>query len=188
METFKEKPILILMSGGVDSTALVHYYRSENYNIKGAFFDYGQKSNRYEKQAVQRIADYYNIEIEYLDLGFALNNVNGEYISRNALFILMAANLNYKKVSRIAIGTHYGTPYYDCSAMFMTDCQNIIDGYYDGTLTVEAPFLHYTKEQIFQYCRDNDIPLKLTYSCEKGNNTPCGTCPSCKDRSILNEF
>lgn len=90
--------------------------------------------------------------------------------------------------SKIAIGVHSGVPYYDSTEMFIADSLNILDGYFNGTVLLDAPFLSFTKHQIYEYCIENNVPLELTYSCERGNMLPCGICPSCKDRRLLNEF
>lgn len=188
VESRNNSSTLLLLSGGVDSTALIPYFLERNSNVRCIHFEYGQKNKEGERRAVQNISNYYNVQTEYISLGFPLTNLGGEYISRNALFILMAANLYPKEISTIALGIHDGTPYYDCSQKFLRDCQTLIDGYFNGTLTIDAPFLLHNKEQVFHYCIDNKIPLNLTYSCERRSEIPCGTCPSCKDRSVLNEL
>jgi 7-cyano-7-deazaguanine synthase len=47
-----------------------------------------------------------------------------------------------------------------------------------------APFATWTKQDIIAYCRTRNVPVHLTYSCERGTEPPCGTCLSCKDRSL----
>ena len=56
-----------------------------------------------------------------------------------------------------------------------------------GKITLSAPFVDWTKKQIFDYCRLEKIPLELTYSCELGKNQPCGECSSCKELTALYE-
>ncbi|WP_336990011.1 7-cyano-7-deazaguanine synthase [Bacillus infantis] len=179
--------ILVLMSGGIDSTALIHYYLSKNYRVKCLHFQYSQDSFKSELEAVDRISEYYGVEVEIIKFGFPFKNNHGEYRSRNAIFILTAANLLASEFAKIGIGIHRGTPYYDCSEVFLNDCQKIIDGYFRGTLTIDAPFLQHTKEQVYRYCIENKIPTSLTFSCENSNDKPCGSCPSCEDRRLLNE-
>ncbi|XWN52224.1 7-cyano-7-deazaguanine synthase [Anoxybacillus flavithermus] len=180
--------VLILLSGGLDSCALVHYYLSKHYKVKALHFDYGQSSKSRERQAVELIAKYYKIDVQIATLGFPLNERKGEYVGRNALFLLAAANLLPVDVSKISLGIHSGTPYYDCSHIFIEDCTKILDGYFAGSVTLEAPFIDFTKAQIYEYCVRERVPIYLTYSCERGYKEPCGECLSCIDRSVLIGF
>jgi 7-cyano-7-deazaguanine synthase len=177
--------VLLLLSGGIDSCALVHYYLSKNYKVKALHFDYGQPSKSSERQAVESIAKHYKIDVQVATLGFSLNQRNGEFIGRNSLFIFIAANLLPVDVSKISIGIHSSTPYYDCSQSFIEDCKNILDGYFAGSVIIEAPFINFTKAQIYEYCVREGVPINLTYSCERGYEEPCGECLSCIDRSVL---
>jgi 7-cyano-7-deazaguanine synthase len=65
--------------------------------------------------------------------------------------------------------------------------QRVLDGYHGGTMYVEAPFLEFSKRDIFDYCLDNGVPVGLTFSCERGSDRPCRQCASCKDRMALGE-
>ncbi|WP_265182709.1 7-cyano-7-deazaguanine synthase [Bacillus manliponensis] len=178
----------MLASGGIDSTALIHYYVSQGFNIKGIHFNYGQMACKKEEQAVKKIGEYYDIEIESKSFGFSFNHIKGEFIARNPLFILAASNLLPKTYSKIGIGIHSGTPYYDCTRTFINDCQKILDGYFAGTVIIEAPFLLYDKRSVLKFCLRNQVPIELTYSCEFNDEEPCGECLSCKDRRILSEL
>jgi len=184
----RSNSVLVLLSGGVDSTALVQYYQSKNYKVKGVFIGYNQSSRAMEEDAVKRISKYYQIETEVVDLGMSLKQYNGEIYGRNALFVLIASGTISMSFSEIAIGIHLGVPYYDCSELFVSDCQNILDGYFNGSVTLSAPFLNYTKKQIYEYSIENKIPFDLTYSCEIGTKQPCNDCPSCADRRLLDEL
>lgn len=65
------------------------------------------------------------------------------------------------------------------------DMARIFDGYFGGTIGIEAPFIDFTKPDIFEFCLQNEVPISLTYSCERHAESPCGECPSCKDREML---
>ena len=51
----------------------------------------------------------------------------------------------------------------------------------DGAVQVGAPFLAWTKRQVWDFATSGDVPLSLTYSCERGGEAACGECPSCQD-------
>lgn len=88
---------------------------------------------------------------------------------------------------RLSLGIHAGTPYYDCSSSFLTDVQRLLDGYFGGTVRVEAPFVEFTKRDVFDFCLRNRVPVDLTFSCERSSDCPCGECRSCEERLILRE-
>lgn len=178
----------MLASGGIDSTALIHFYKEQNYLITCLHFQYRQLSANSEYKAVKNIAKYYDVPLETFYLEYKFKKRKDEYIGRNAIFILMALSFSISEdIKRIAIGINKTSHYYDCSKNFLIDIQRIIDGYYSGTHQVEAPFLQLTKFQIIKYCIEKEIPLELTYSCLRKENLPCGECEACIDRRGLNE-
>ncbi|KOY81874.1 7-cyano-7-deazaguanine synthase [Lysinibacillus macroides] len=180
--TRENDSVLVLASGGIDSTALIEYYASKKYKVSALFFDYGQISRTKELQAVRKVCSYYGIKLEEAQLGFTLKNTSGEFIGRNALFITSAFNFLPNNYSKISIGIHSGTPYYDCSKTFVEDFQRIVDGYFEGTVLIDVPFVEFTKGQIIEYCLQENVPINLTYSCENGYEKNCGKCLSCLDR------
>lgn len=179
------KSVLVLFSGGVDSTALVHFYLNNGYIVNGLHIQYGQKNKDSELKAVKEISDHYNIDVTIINLELNFNKNNNEYIFRNSLFINLAAATLQENFFRISLGIHSGVPYYDSSEMFLSDIQRVADGYFSGTVLIEAPFLHFGKQEIFKYCIENNVPIEKTYSCESREFLPCGKCLSCMDRRKL---
>jgi len=56
------KPIAtVLVSGGIDSTACVHFLQQEGYSPTGVFFDYGQAAIASERNAVESLSKELNI-------------------------------------------------------------------------------------------------------------------------------
>jgi 7-cyano-7-deazaguanine synthase len=85
----------------------------------------------------------------------------------------------------IAIGIHGGTRYFDCSQTFTKLCGRVLDGYTDGRVRLGTPFLAMNKGQVWRYCKQNQVPIHLTWSCEASSTNPCGKCLSCKDKEAL---
>ncbi len=177
----------VLLSGGIDSTALVAFYLSRDIAVKGVHFKYGQPSFRGEQRAVQQVSSYYKIPVTTISLGLSIASDQGEYYCRNAILLLSAVSIFAAKSARFAIGIHAGTPYYDCSNAFGDDLQKLLDGYFNGSVRVEAPFLEFTKGDILELCKALSVPVNLTYSCERNSDTPCGECLSCIDRKVLDD-
>ena len=108
----KKKSCLILLSGGVDSSACTCYYQKLGYRVSGIFIDYGQAGAKFEKQSAERIAENYHIPLfEYL----YKNNktyLEGEIPGRNAFLLVSTVMSNPNYEGLLAIGIHSGTSYY----------------------------------------------------------------------------
>jgi 7-cyano-7-deazaguanine synthase len=171
----------------MDSAALLSFYLSRGAQVRCVHFDYGQPSMAGERRSVLALSRHYDVVVEKKRLGFAVERTEGEYHCRNALLVLAAASVAQRARLGIAIGIHAGSPYYDCTPAFVDDVQRVLDGYHGATMRVEAPFLEFSKRDIFDYCLGNGVPVDLTFSCERGSDRPCKRCDSCKDRMTLDE-
>jgi len=181
----REKRSIVLFSGGIDSTACVKYYLTLGYRVRGVFVDYGQAASGMEFKSASRIASHYQIDFHRLVCDFGIHYREGEIRGRNALLVLAALVSHPEFSGVIALGIHSGTSYYDCSESFVSGINKIVAECTRGIVAVDAPFLNWTKMMIYEYCKEQEIPIHLTYSCEAGTEEPCGGCRSCLDRSVL---
>lgn len=179
------KYVLILASGGIDSTACIKFYRKLKFKVDVIFFDYGQTASKKEFSALKQISRTFKIIPRKVRLAKSNKFKDGLVIGRNAFLIFSALMLFGKKSGILAIGIHKGTGYYDCSQAFIDQVQVIIDQYSQGTISLAAPFLNFNKKEIWDYCIMEKVPLQLTYSCELGENQPCNKCSTCKDLKKL---
>ena len=180
------KDVIVLLSGGSDSTCCVHYFKSLDFIVKGVFINHGQLSKDMELMSVKRIANYYDIKYEVIYFNAPREFQSGEIMGINAFLIFSALMLFDKYHGMIGIGIHNGTNYFDCSELFVKEVNAVLDSYSDGRIKLVAPFLEWDKMLIAEYCQRHQIPIHLTYSCENGTNPPCGQCTSCKDRRFFN--
>lgn len=177
---------LVLFSGGMDSTACIQYYLNQGFHVEGIFIDYGQVARKQEFNSAHNIASYYGIELEFHEFSTSQMFFHGEIKGRNA-FLVFAALLSHPEFHGImSLGIHSGVTYYDCSEPFVKEINRILDGYTGGQIILDTPFLKWDKKMIYIYCKDNNVPIHLTYSCENGGDETCGTCRSCLDRRALN--
>jgi 7-cyano-7-deazaguanine synthase len=154
--------------------------------VSGFHVTYGQAAAHREGVAAQAIANHYQIPLTIVTLGGAYSKSDGEIRGRNA-FLIFTALMELEAINPtvLAIGIHSSTSYYDCSPGFLYAIQAIVDGLCDGCFRVAAPFLDWTKSEIWAYCIKHRIPVDLTYSCEMGLDQPCGLCLSCRDLEAL---
>jgi 7-cyano-7-deazaguanine synthase len=176
---------LVLLSGGLDSSATLALYRRRSAAVTALFIDYGHPAAACEVEAARRVAKHYDTPLTSVRC-VGLPSVNVGFVrGRNALLLQVALAAAPFEVGQIAMGLHSGTPYGDCSPSFLVEMQRCFDVYCDGRIQIVAPFIDHDKRAVVAYCRETDVPTDLTYSCERGTNPCCGTCLSCRDRKAL---
>jgi 7-cyano-7-deazaguanine synthase len=170
---------VVLLSGGVDSATVAALLVDEKWDVEGVFVDYGQLATTEERVASRRIADHYRLrwtEVAVRGLEVpAFREVRG----RNDLLLAVASAAS--AADGIAIGTHAGTPYADCSGAHAAAWQSLLDAQHGGTRRLLAPLRSFSKPEVVALARRLDVPLSVTYSCEDAGG-PCGRCTSCRDR------
>jgi len=181
----KSRNIVVLLSGGIDSTACIHFLLKQDLNVSALYVEHGQAARAYEARSAREICKYFNIKLQECAVRTNTNFVEGELRGRNAFLIFSALLFSPCTNGLLAIGIHSGTKYYDCSPGFLDRVRGVVTEYTSGQFDVIAPFLTWTKHEIISYCVSERIPIGLTYSCERGTHEPCGECTSCRDRKGL---
>jgi len=182
----KKSKVTILTSGGIDSTVCIAFYINQGFIVEGLFIDYGQPALLRERKAIKKIAKHYKITVHEVKWKGVIEKQSGLIIGRNAFFLLSALMESPPNTRIIALGIHKGTDYPDCSKLFYKRMQSVLDIYTKGTVQFGAPFIDFTKAEIWHLGKEYNVPFELTYSCEKGLKQPCGKCLSCKDLEKLN--
>lgn len=175
----------VLMSGGIDSAACAAFLISRGLGVSAVFVDHGQAAVEYERVAVRSLAVALEIEVQELALTGAAPFGAGELVGRNAFLVFSALLATRARSSRIALGLHAGTPYYDCSPTFVDTINRAVAEHTDNAVQVIAPFIEWTKRDVYDYFIQQGLPIELTYSCEFGGVPACGVCASCLDRRAM---
>jgi 7-cyano-7-deazaguanine synthase len=174
---------LVLLSGGLDSTTALAAAAREPTPCDALFVKYGQAAQLEEQRAAQAIAQHYAVPIETLAVE-GRRFGTGEIRGRNAFLIHAALLAASPKPTTIIIGLHSGTDYVDCTPEFVDLMQRSLAFHTGGEVTLSAPFVDFSKGDVHALTHRLQVPLELTYSCERGGG-PCGECLSCKDRELL---
>lgn len=177
--------ILVLLSGGVDSTACLHFIREIDRPVCAMFVDYGQPACGQERFAARSVANSYGTTLIERSLTNAHPKKEGLISGRNAFLLSLALMESPSTVTAIAIGVHSGTDYEDCSAGFVSEMNSLFRLSTEGRVGVMAPFVEWTKADVWCYCQTSRVRIELTYSCETGGKVPCGKCLSCLDREAM---
>lgn len=174
---------LVLASGGVDSSTLLWLSVQQRLEPVALFVDFGQPAAEAENNAIASICEGLNVpwrRVQYAGSKFGAGEIRG----RNA-FLLHVALLEFPSDSGIVVlGIHSGTDYADCSPGFMEIMGRSYGRQTGGTIVATAPFLDWTKRDVYHLANELGVPIAQTYSCES-SNSPCGQCDSCTDRCLL---
>lgn len=174
---------LILLSGGADSATALALASQKEASLSTLFVDYGQAAARAENLAAKTIAEAYRANHSRLTF-HGLHFGSGEVKARNAFLVHVALLAVQFEVGVVIIAIHAGTPYRDCGPAFLELMQRSFDFHTDGAIGLEAPFIHFKKQELFRLALELGVPIDLTYSCESADR-PCSKCLSCLDREAL---
>lgn len=201
----KEKDSLLVLSGGMDSTTMLHDYKER---IAAAVtFDYGSNHNAREIECARENCRMLGIEHIVIPLSFmkeyfkssllegadaipeghyADDNMRSTVVPfRNGIMLSVAAGLAESRGLRhVMLANHGGdhTIYPDCRPRFVDAMSEAIRmGTFRG-LTILAPYTHITKSDIAARGKKIGMDYSLTYSCYKGGELHCGRCGTCVER------
>lgn len=196
---------LVLMSGGLDSTTVATYARSQGDEIFGLSFNYGQR-HVIEMEASLRVAERLGVQRKVINIDMRQigsssltsesevdeGSVNREGIpntyvpGRNIIFLSIAGAIaDIQGASKIYIGVNSVdySGYPDCRPDFIGSMQNTLRlGLANGSssnLSIIAPLQKLSKAEIVRMGTELGAPYELTYSCYRGGAKSCGHCDSC---------
>jgi len=205
--------VIVLWSGGIDSTAVLYHYLLKTKKDVGALFVNWQQGDvvyRSEQQAIQTIMQIGRKEhhepfkrfmgLRKVSVDLSVFSDKSYVPARNTSLLALAYNnAHVEGADTVAIGISIpdhkeDTPRYpDCTktwlrrmrALFKTEGEFI-----DYDVSVEAPFVGTRKSDVIKWCQDSMVPLYATFSCnspqmdEEGHGVPCGVCSGCRSRVI----
>lgn len=173
---------LILLSGGLDSTTLLHETHSAGEEVFCLLVDYQQRHKRELLFAEDHCAKLgvQSATLELPNLG-GLTQESWIVPNRNLILISIAANVASKiGADSILIGCNAddSSMFPDCRTEFIQAAEKAIRsaGY---NITVSAPYLELSKRQIAEKAKAFGIKSNSIWTCYCGRIQPCGKCPAC---------
>ena len=206
-----QKKVIILASGGLDSSTVAGIAKSSEAKIYGLSFDYGQRHDK-ELQAAKKIAKHFkfkDLKIVKVNLslwggssltdkkkqipnkGINKNIIPNTYVpGRNTIFISIA--LSYAEAINadlIGLGVNAldYSGYPDCRPDYIQQFQKLANlsnkrGRENKPIKLWTPLLNLNKEEIIEMAFDHNVPIEETWSCYVGGSKPCEKCDSCRIR------
>lgn len=205
MNTAIKKDIVILYSGGMDSSVALYRYVDR---IRVAVsFHYGSKHNAIEIEHAARNCRQLGIEHRVVDIdlnkmGFVSNLLtsggeipDGHYEDenmkktvvpfRNGIMLSIAAGIAESiGCNKLLISNHAGDHaiYPDCRESFIASMSDAIRFGTYNEVEIFAPFTNLSKRDIALIGNECSVPFEQTYSCYNGQEIHCGTCGTCTER------
>ncbi|MDE6380642.1 MAG: 7-cyano-7-deazaguanine synthase QueC [Muribaculaceae bacterium] len=199
------KDSVIVLSGGMDSTTLLHDRKDQI--ALAVTFDYGSKHNAREIECARKNCEMLGIEHLVIPLDFmgqyfksslliggddipeghyADENMKSTVVPfRNGIMLSVAAGLAESRgLKKVMLANHGGDHaiYPDCRPGFINAMSEAIrQGTYDG-IVIDAPYTDITKSDIARIGKRIGVDYRLTYSCYKGGEKHCGKCGTCVER------
>lgn len=199
--------VVLVYSGGLDSTVLLYHLRAMGKSLCCLSFDYGQRHHR-EIESAQVICESLSVEHTVVDISplkklfgkSALTNTavpipHGHYAdasmkstivpNRNMIMISAAIACALSRgASSVAYGAHSGDHaiYPDCRPEFAEALSRAAQLCDWQPVSVEFPWITMTKAAIVQRGLELKVPFEMTWSCYEGGAVHCGRCGTCTER------
>lgn len=203
LERQSTKRVVLLYSGGADSTAAGLKLREDGYSIYPIFFDYNQSARDAERFLVMNAPDSLGFEktkIVQTDLlaelshsallgGTAKDDTSAWVPGRNTLFMIAAGIYGHQiDADGIAIGYMRSDEgvFGDSNIMHHRIVETLLAKTLSRPMDVHLPLAQMTKMYVLQYLNDHGV-IDLTVSCWnatlQGNTIQtCHKCENCVER------
>ncbi len=198
---------LVIFSGGLDSTTLLHQVQTAGDQLLALSIDYGQRHRR-ELDHARQIAAELQIEWQIADLraiapllsGSSLTSADvavphGHYAeesmkqtvvpNRNMIMLAVAGGWAIaRQCDRVAYGAHGGDHaiYPDCRPEFTEALGQALSLADWHRIELYCPFVKLTKADIVRLGASLGIDYSKTWSCYEGGSIHCGQCGTCFER------
>lgn len=198
------RPALVLLSGGMDSTACLHWALGRYDEVRAIGFDYGQRHRDAELVSAGKLARRRGVPFETLCLADSLHGglkrgvpehdrlasgVHPAFVpGRNLVFLSLALGRaciywpNSEDTAIVIGACHEDTSGFpDCGQTFLRLAQAALSAAVLRLIRVEAPFVTSTKRDLvgsFLGNKDALADIQASWSCYAGTG-PCGICTPC---------
>jgi 7-cyano-7-deazaguanine synthase len=204
------KKCVIPISGGLDSTVILHYAIEEKYDIYAISFNYGQRHLDAETVCAIAQAGIVAKEHKLLDLSFFKQIVTGSALTNNNIDVAKTKDVlgdpqtvNYvpnRNMMMLSICTAYAESvgadtvfhgaalvdsqagFWDGSLEFLEAINNINKLNRRNKITIEAPLINKSKKEIIELGLELNINFSSTWTCYEGKSKACGECTACSSR------
>ena len=186
-----ETPAVLLLSGGVESTTLLHQLAQSGEQLQAIFIDYGQRAAPHERRAVADHCERLGVEVVPLDLArvghvFRRGQERKAHVPlphRNlvalSLALSYATNLGARRLY-LGVNRDDTLEYPSASHAFLAQFR-LVAGLL-GDVELRTPYANLGKSEAVRRGDELGVDFETTYSCLLGYPVHCGRCPQCRMR------
>jgi len=198
---------VLILSGGVDSTTLLYKMLSDGFEVTALTFNYAQRHKK-EIECARAIAERLHIRHKIVDLS-SLASLLGDSallggkdvpschyteeaakktVVPNRNMIMLSVAAGYAEAHEIpdvyyAAHKNDSTIYPDCRPEFVQALRPAIRlATAWHPVELQAPLVDMSKAEIVSMGLALKVPYELTWSCYRGEEHPCRSCPTCIER------
>lgn len=197
---------ILIYSGGLDSTVLLHHLIHQGHKVKCLSVDYGQRHKK-EILSAQYFCDKLKVEHQIADLSSITKLIsssaltsevavpNGHYaedsmkitVVPNRNMIMLSVAIGWainEKFNSVAYAAHAGdhSIYPDCREEFVSHISKAAELADWHSVEIIRPFIRISKTDIAKLAGELEIEINRTWSCYKGKEFHCGECGTCVER------
>lgn len=204
--------IVLIFSGGLDSTVLFQHLRVSGHEVWPLTFNYGQRHKR-EIAAAEAICAKMGEFMTQRHKVVDISHLGGQLLSgssqtttgipvphghyadesmkvtvvpnRNLIMLSLAVGYAISiNAKGVAYAAHAGDHaiYPDCRPEFINAAREVFRLVHYTPIDLLDPFAQWTKALIVEFGEKIFAPLGLTYSCYEGGELHCGRCGTCVER------
>lgn len=205
-----DRAVVVLCSGGMDSSSLLALLNKHDFNILPLTFNYGSKHNYAEFSALINICKFLKlrkpirIDMSNIFIHFKSSLLqkdakipHGHYAEdsmkntvvpgRNSIMLSIALGIaQSNNIDWIGIANHAGDHfiYPDCRKEYIDHLAGAFNIASEGKVGILSPFINMDKSQIAKVGHNCSLPLEMTWSCYEGNleKGQCGLCSTCSEK------
>jgi 7-cyano-7-deazaguanine synthase len=198
---------VVILSGGMDSTTLLYEEMDQGNEVAALSVNYGQRHVR-ELECAEYISGLLLVPWELVDLTSITHLLRGSsqtdksvpvpkgHYAEESMKATIIPNRNMMMLSvavawalaqgadKVAYAAHAGDHaiYPDCRPDFVAALNKAIALADWRHVTLEAPFINWTKQEILKRGVALGVPYEETWTCYEGNAIACGQCGTCVER------
>ncbi|MCW1985434.1 UNVERIFIED_ORG: 7-cyano-7-deazaguanine synthase [Sphingomonas sp. R1F5B] len=195
------KEVMLLASGGLDSTTVAYSLHASGKAVYPLFFDYGQHCVETEWIRVNEVLPRDMRRPERVNISDIFRGSTSRLIEEANLwhddvkdhdlyvpyrtFLFYAASaaraqtLNIIDVFTGFINSNHAKEI-DCTAEFMNKLDGLTENI--GPVRFTSPFRYASKADVTREALRLGVPIGRTFSCQAASTLPCGACPNCVER------
>jgi 7-cyano-7-deazaguanine synthase len=193
--------IVVLASGGVDSSLTMLMLKEREHSVIPLHVNYGHLAEEREWKSCQAVCRHLDLPspvrinisgMECIPSGLINSNldiVKAAFLpTRNLLFATFGASYAYSVQSRvIALGILANPIFPDQTPDFLKKAELCLSSALGVDMKILTPLIKLDKRDTLKLARKHGLPIELTYFCHAGTEEPCGNCISCKERKSAEE-